>query len=120
MSEEIPIVNKLLIGNTEDIEEEYLEKRKIKKIFVDGEKVYIKKSWLGFKIVNPIKIDGKINWKNLIAGGSWWKLVGIAFIVIVILGCVMEYSIALKTANDCLNKSRALNVSSLNLSDIII
>lgn len=91
-------------GIVEDIEREYLEKHKIKKIFIDEEKVYLKKkSWFGYSIVYPVKTDGKINWKNFIAGGSWIKLGIIAFIILIILGCIMEYSHAVKIANDCLN-----------------
>ena len=42
----------------------------IKEIEIEGEKIFLKKSFLGYGVVHPIKIDGKINWKNLLAGGS--------------------------------------------------
>lgn len=87
-----------------DIEKEYLEKRKIKRVYIEGEKVYMKKSFFGWSVVHPCKTDGKINLKNLIAGGNWIKLGIILFIVILILGCIYEYTTALKIANDCLEK----------------
>lgn len=99
-----------------DVEREYLEKNKIKKIFVDGEKIYIKKSkWFDWSVVHPAKTDGKTNWKNLISGGSWVKLGIIFFIILIILGCVYEYSTALKITNDCLNSTRILNITGINL-----
>jgi len=83
---------------------------KIKEIEIDGERISLKKSGKNWRVVKPIKIDGKINWKNLLAGGSWWNLFGIALIVILIIGCINEYSIALKTANDCLFKDVIMNI----------
>ena len=85
--------------------------KEIKEVNIDGEVVYLKKSFLGWSAVKPIKINGKINWKNLIAGGSWWNLLIIGFIVVVVLGSVFEYSTTLKVANECLNASKIINVS---------
>ena len=92
---------------------------KIEEVIVNEEKVYLKKDRLGWHEVHPIKKDitqpikiGKkinwenINWKNLISGGSWIKLGIVIFIVIIILGCVYEYSTAVKTANECLNYTK--------------
>ena len=81
----------------------------IEEVVIKGEKVYLKKDRLGWHEVHPIKIDGKINWKNFITGGSWIKLGIVVFIILVVLGCVYEYSLAVKTANDCLNKSSMIN-----------
>ncbi len=69
------------------------------------EKIYFKKGFFGYKIVYPIKINGKINWKNLIAGGSWIKLILLIAVVLLILGCVWEYSNAVNIANECLSKN---------------
>lgn len=77
----------------------------IKEIVIDNEKLYLSKGKLGWSVVHPIKIDGKINWKNLVAGGSWWKLGGIIFIVLIILGCIYEYSQAVEIANNCINNT---------------
>ena len=96
---------------------------KIKEIEIDGERISLKKSGKNWRVVKPRKIDGKINWKNLLTGGSWWNLLGIALIVILIIGCISEYSIALKTANDCLLKDRLIQEGftqiKTNLSNLV-
>lgn len=89
-----------------DREKEYLEKRKIKRIFVDEYKIYLKKSFLGWSVVYPAKTDGETNWKNLIAGGSWIKLGIIIFITLLILGSIFEYSTAVRIANECINSTK--------------
>ena len=72
----------------------------------EGEKIYLKKNKiLGWSIVHPIKIDGKINLKNLIAGGSWIKLIIVIVFVLIILGCLSEYRTAVNVANECINKT---------------
>lgn len=67
------------------------------------EKVYLKKSKaFGWSVVHPIKNeDGTINWFNLLTGGSWWKLLIVAVIVILILGCVYQYSKDINIMLDC-------------------
>lgn len=82
---------------------------KIKEIELDNERIFLKKGFLGWNVVYPYKIDGKIVWKNLIAGGNWWRLLIIGFIVLIILGSVWEYSNAVRVANQCLNQSSILN-----------
>ena len=101
------------------LEVAYLESNRIKVREMNGEKVYLKKGKLGSSIVYPIKSylkerNGKINWKNFIAGGSWIKLGIVFFIILIILGCIFEYSIALKTANDCLNVTRINYIPIIN------
>ena len=75
----------------------------IKEIEIEGEKVFLKKSFLGYGVVHPIKIDGKINWKNLLAGGSWIKLGLVIGFVIIALGAIFEVVNLMKIANECLN-----------------
>ena len=73
-----------------------------KEIEIDGEKIDLKKSkWFGWGVVNPIKLEGKINWKNLIAGGSYLKLGIVAFIILVILGFFWEYATIYKLYDLC-------------------
>jgi len=80
--------------------------KKIKQITIENETIHLKKSkYLGWSVIKPYKIDGKINWKNLLIGGSWIKLIIIIIIILIILGCIYEYSTAVKIANDCLNKT---------------
>ena len=75
----------------------------IKEIEIEGERIFIKKSFLGYSVVHPIKIDGKINWKNLLAGGSWIKLGLVIGFVIIALGAMLEVVNLIKIANECLN-----------------
>lgn len=81
----------------------------IKEIEIEGEKISLVKNHFGWKIVHPIKdSNGKIIWKNLIAGGNWWKLLTIFGSVIILLLCLYDWANAIKTANTCisqLNKS---------------
>lgn len=66
-----------------------------------GEKLYLKKGFLGWKIIHPIKEEGRIVWKNLMAGGSWWNLIIILVIVLVTLGVLYEYSSNVQMLLDC-------------------
>lgn len=66
------------------------------------EKVYLKKGFMGWKVVYPIKNeDGTTNLKNLISGGSWWNLIIILVIILMILGAIYEYSTNLNNLLDC-------------------
>jgi len=79
-----------------------LERYNIKELTVEGDKIFLKKSkYFNWKVVHPYRIDGKINWKNLIAGGNWFNLLWIALIIGIILGCLYEYSVVLKSLNEC-------------------
>lgn len=77
--------------------------KKYHKIEIEDEIVYLRKTFLGWGTIFPHKINGKINWKNLIAGGSWIKLIITITIILIILGCLSEWSEAIKIANQCLN-----------------
>ncbi len=70
-----------------------------------GEKIFLRKSFFGWKVIFPIRIDGKIVWRNMIAGGSWWNLVWVALIVLIILGITYEYSIAVTSLNKCMEQT---------------
>jgi len=71
----------------------------IKTIYINGERIFIKKSPLfGWGVVHPPKVDGKWNIKNLIAGGSWLKLGFLALIIFFIYGAIKEYVGALELA----------------------
>ena len=77
----------------------------IKEMIVDGKVIYLKKSFTGYRIVYPIKIDGKINLKHLIAGGSWFNLIKLAGIIAIILVFTSEYASVVKVAQECLSDS---------------
>ncbi len=51
------------------------------------DKVYMKKDFLGWKVVQPVKIDGKINWFNFIFGGKR----GLFFAIIVLVMAGLFY-----------------------------
>jgi hypothetical protein len=93
------------------MEEQIKIKSEIKEINIDNDKIYLRKSKLGsWKIVHPIKNpDNSINWKNLIAGGNWKNLIMISILVAIILFCLYDWSNAIKTANECLNKTIEVN-----------
>ncbi len=83
--------------------------KNIKKINLENEDIYLKKSKsFGWSVVRPYKIDGKIDWKNLLIGGSWIKLIMVVAAILIILGSVYEYSTAVNTANECLNQSKLM------------
>lgn len=78
--------------------------KKYHEVEVGGELVYLRKSFLGWGVIYPVKVNNKINWKNLIIGGHWLKPIIIISIVLIILGCISEYNQAVTLANECLNK----------------
>ncbi len=83
--------------------------KEVKEVTIDNETVYLKKGSLGWGVINPIKINGKINWINLIAGGSWWKLAITIIFVVLLVGSIWEYSTAVNVAKECLNQSKIIN-----------
>jgi hypothetical protein len=89
----------------------------LKEVHIDGEVVYLRKDVLGWHTVFPNKNkDGTRNWKNLIAGGSWIKLILIIGFVLICIGAIFEVSHIVKIANECLNPK--LNISNINLNNI--
>ena len=81
----------------------------IKEIQIDNERLFVKKSKIfGWGFVNPIKIDGKVNWKNLLIGGSWIRFILLAVLILIIAGCVNEYISVINLANECINQPRLI------------
>lgn len=76
---------------------------------VEGKRVFLKKSGDSYRVIHPIKVDNKIVWKNLIAGGNWWNLVWIGLFIVVLYGLFNEYASNLELTSACL---RALPDSS--------
>lgn len=74
------------------------------KVEVGGEVVYLRKTFLGWGVIFPWKLNNKIIWKNLIAGGSWIKLILIIIFVIIVIGAMFEVRELVTIANECLNK----------------
>ncbi len=84
---------------------------------INGKDVYLKKSRFGWKVVYPIKLDGKINYKHLIAGRSWWNILFIALFLMLLLGSIWEYTNALGVANECL--AREYNQTNIGFGNLI-
>ena len=90
------------------IKMDVLEKYNIRELELDGDRIFLKKSkYFKWNVVHPYKIDGKIHWKNLIAGGNWWNLVWVTLAVGIIIGCLSEYVTMAKVANECMDFFRS-------------
>ena len=90
----------------------------LSKVCINNEIIHLKKDFLGWHVVNPIKLDGKISLVNLIAGGSWWKLFILLFMIIIILGCVSEYSKAVSDYENCIKERKNIQiVETISLDD---
>jgi hypothetical protein len=61
-------------------------KNQIKETSIDNEKIYLRKDYFGWRVVNPVKIDGKINYKNLWLGNR--KVIIFTIIWILIMGFI--------------------------------
>lgn len=82
----------------------------IKKIEIENEKVFLKKSFDGWRVVHPYKNeDGSFNWFNFFTGGSYLKLIIIIVIVIIIVGVCYEYQTNLKYCNDFINNYTSMH-----------
>jgi len=56
------------------------------------EGLYIKKDKFGYRVIYPVRNEDRtINWFNLLTGGTWWKLLKVIVIVLLILGMVWSY-----------------------------
>lgn len=85
--------------------------KKIKKIIVDGNEVFLRKSGNNYRVVHPVRNeDGTFNWFNFITGGSWTNLIIIAVIVFLILGLLYEYSKNIETLLNCFNNIQSLEI----------
>jgi len=75
----------------------------VERVYIKDEEIYLNKSkWFGWGVIMPYKINGRLNWKNLLIGGSWIKLGIVVLSVIIIVGCINEYVTAARIANECL------------------
>jgi len=72
----------------------------------NGEVINVKKSkFFGWGIVYPWKNeDGSWNWFNILTGGSWAKVIVFIIIILIILGCILEYRTAVNVSTECLEK----------------
>lgn len=64
-------------------------------------KVYLKKQGKNYRVVHPIRNDdGSINWFNLFTGGSWFNVIVVGAVVLIISGVLQEYSANVKFLQD--------------------
>lgn len=77
----------------------------MRKEFYDGDKlVSLKKDFLGWKVIYPIRNpDGSINHKNLWIGGSWFNLVKWGLIVFCLLLLTLSYYHDTKACSEVAN-----------------
>ena len=75
----------------------------MKEIEIEGERIFLKKNkYLGWSVINPYKIDGKINWFNFLTGGNWIKFgITLGFIILLLLA-ISEYYSLFKVATECI------------------
>jgi len=79
------------------------KKEGIQRVMIDGQEVALKHDFLGWRIIRPFRnMDGSINWKNVISGGSWIKLAVVTIVVGILLGAMFEYYSQLLLLNKCL------------------
>ena len=89
----------------------------------ENEKIYLKKDFLGWRIVNPIKNDnGKINMINLLFGG-WRNFLFLFVILLFISGFIYVYDHdtqeLMKVAeNPCLYCSFDYDITEYNISEL--
>lgn len=74
----------------------------MEEINLGGERIFLKKDRLGWRVVHPIKIDGKINWKNFLFGGSYIKPVITLGFLFIVLMAMQEYVNTLRLVTACL------------------
>ena len=84
---------------------------KIEEINIGGDRIFLKRSkYFGWGIVNPIKVDGKINWKNFLIGGSWVRF-GILVLLIILIGLTInEYATTVKLLGECLERTTLISI----------
>jgi len=64
---------------------------KTHKVIIDSKPVFISQREDTFKVIKPWRNeDGSINWFNLLTGGSWFNLVMVGLVVLIILGLLQE------------------------------
>jgi hypothetical protein len=63
-----------------------------KSIVIENEAVHLKKDFTGWRVIYPCKNDnGTWNWKNLLVGGSYWNIIKVIVIVVLLLFLIFSY-----------------------------
>ncbi len=93
--------------------------KKLNEVNVEGEKVFLRKDFIGWHTVFPSKVDGKIVWKNFIAGGSWWKLIALIVFILIMIGAINEYTTAVSIANDYILSNQTIIPQIQNIPQLV-
>lgn len=66
---------------------------KMKNIEKIREGLYVKKSFDGYRVIYPARNDdGSMNWFNLLTGGSYWNIIKVSIVVLMLLGLSWSYA----------------------------
>ena len=57
----------------------------------ENEKIYLRKTFDQWQVVYPYTTENKLNWKNILYGGSWWKLIKWILILGIIILALWAY-----------------------------
>jgi len=67
--------------------------KNVKEIEIEGERVYLKNGFTGWRTIFPLKNpDGSFNWFNFVTGGAWGKLIILTIIIAFILISAWAYN----------------------------
>ena len=72
----------------------------IERVVINKEEVFLKKDKFGWRVIHPIKIDGKFNMKNLFVGGSYWNILKIGLFVGAMAFLIWTYSHVIEAARN--------------------
>lgn len=64
---------------------------KITEHTLNGERVFMRKRATGYKQVYPFIVDDKLNWRNILIGGTWANIRNIILIIAVVLMLLWAY-----------------------------
>jgi hypothetical protein len=81
------------------------------KVYLRGEEIFFNKGLLGWSVVHPMRNPDKtINWFNLLTGGSWWNLMGVAVITFLLAAAIIEYTSNINILIGCFDSFENLEV----------
>jgi hypothetical protein len=93
----------------------------------DGETIYLKKGFDGWRVVYPIKNkDGSWNWKHILTGGSWWNWAKIGGIVLIIVLAFVEWQQSLEYCSEFIADyntvpmPHVIDITKINFSNITV
>lgn len=90
----------------------------IREIEIDKEKIFLKRSFDGWRVIYPYKnLDGSYNWFNILTGGSYFKLLIIIIIILIICFFLFEYW---RNLNYCTGLLQQLNTKTIDYKNFIL